>query len=354
MKLFKDYLLGKITLKNRIVMAPMTRSRAEENIPNDLMATYYGQRATAGLIITEGTSPSPNGLGYPRIPGIFSEGQTVGWKKITDAVHDKGGKIFLQLMHTGRVSHPLNMDKDAKVLAPSAITLSGEMYTDQKGMQPYPEPEVMTLEDIEQARQEYVIAAKNAIKAGFDGVELHGANGYLMDQFFNPCTNRRTDDYGGSVENRNRFLVEVAQSVTDAIGKEKVGIRLSPYGAFNDMTVFDQIDFAYESLAKALGEVGLTYIHIVDHQAMGAPEVPESIKVKIQQAFGGDIIRSGGFESAEQAEKVLESGQGQLVAFGRPFIANPDLVEKLQNGEALKAPDFDTFYTPGSKGYTDY
>lgn len=353
MKLFEPYQLGSITLSNRTVMAPMTRSRAIGYIPNDLMAEYYAQRADAGLIITEGVSPSPNGLGYARIPGIYLQEQVEGWKKVADAVHAAGGKIFMQLMHTGRVSHQLNMPEGSEIVAPSAVKLEGEMYTDQEGMQPYPTPKAMTEADVLQAIQEYVTAAKNAIEAGFDGVELHGANGYLVNQFISPVTNQRTDSWGGSVENRNKFAIEVARLVVEAIGAEKTGIRLSPYGVFNGVHAFEGIDEAYTQLAAELGKLNLAYIHLVDHSSMGAPEVPASVKSGIQEAFGGAIITSGGYDKAS-AETALENGVGELVAFGRPFLANPDLVDRMKYDLELNQPDFDTFYTPGAKGYTDY
>ncbi len=353
MKLFSKFNLKGLDLNNRVVMAPMTRSRAMDNIPNDLMANYYSQRANAGLIITEGVAPSANGLGYARIPGIYNNAQIQGWKKITEAVHGQGGKIFIQLMHTGRVSHPDNMEAGTEVMAPSAIGTSGEMYTDTNGMQSYPVPKEMTIQDIEMTQEKYVQAAKNAILAGFDGVELHGANGYLIDQFINTASNQRPDQYGGSIKNRNRFAIEVAQKVVAAIGSDKTGIRLSPYGVFNDMEIFDGLEDAFEYLAKALGELQLAYIHLVDHSSMGAPEVSASVKSKIQNAFGGTIIASGGLDK-EKAEAALQNEVGELVAFGRPYIANPDLVYRLQNDVALATPDFDTFYTPGEKGYTDY
>lgn len=353
MKLFSTYNLGNLNLKNRIVMAPMTRSRANNNIPNDLMVEYYQQRADAGLIITEGIAPSANGLGYARIPGLYSDAQIEGWKKITDGVHKKGGKIFAQLMHTGRVSHPDNMEINAEIFAPSPVALSGEMYTDTQGLQPYPAPKEMTNSDIHQTQNEYVQAAKNAIKAGFDGIELHGANGYLIDQFINTVSNKRRDAYGGSMENRCRFAIEVAQKVADAIGRERTAIRLSPYGVFNDMEIFDGVEETYEYLAGQLGKMKLLYIHIVDHSSMGAPEVTDSVKAKIRNAFGGAIIISGGL-NIQKAEKALEKGNGDLAAFGRPFIANPDLVYRMENNVKLNTPDFDTFYTPGEKGYTDY
>lgn len=353
MKLFTSFRLGNLELQNRVVMAPMTRSRAIGNIPNDLMAEHYGQRANAGLIITEGTAPTANGLGYPRIPGIYSEAQVQGWKKVTEAVHEKGGRIFIQLMHTGRVSHPLNMEAGTRIMSASAIVAEGNMYTDQEGNQPHPVPEEMSLEDIRTEQQGYVNAARNAIAAGFDGVELHGANGYLIEQFLNPASNQRNDSYGGSLENRNRFAVEVAQQVAEAIGAERVGIRLSPNGVFNGMAIFPEAQEQYVLLAKELAAVGLAYVHIVDHSSMGAPAVGDDMKDAIRKAFGGVIIVSGGL-SAETAEQALQQGKGELAAFGRPYISNPDLVHRMKNGIALQDPDFSTFYTPGEKGYTDY
>lgn len=353
-KLFSSYTLGNATLNNRIVMAPMTRSRAlKDNAPADINALYYGQRAGAGLIITEGTSPSPNGLGYPRIPGIFSDEQTKGWKLVADAVHAEGGKVFVQLMHTGRVTAKLNLPEGAKVLAPSALQLEGEMYTDEAGNQPHDQPEEMTREDIEIAINEYVQAAKNAIAAGLDGVELHGANGYLINQFLHPNSNHRTDEFGGNAENRNRFAVEVANRVIEAIGADKVGMRISPYGVYNGMGAFEGNEDQYVQLAKALSDLNLQYIHMVDHSAMGAPEVPVSIKQKIREAFAHTLILSGGYDKT-RAEADLASGAADLIAFGRPFISNPDLVDRLKADAELAQPDFDTFYTPTEKGYTDY
>ncbi len=353
MKLFESFQLGPFELSNRVVMAPMTRSRAIGNIPNDLMAKYYEQRADAGLIITEGTAPSDNGLGYPRIPGCFNAEQAAGWKKVTDAVHAKGGKIFLQIMHTGRVSHPLNMAEGARVVGPSAVQLSGEMYTDQQGPQPYPLNEEMTADDIIAAQDEFVNTARHAIQAGFDGVEIHGANGYLVDQFLNPASNLRTDNYGGSVENRARFAIETAKKVVAEIGAERTGIRLSPYGVFNDMAIYEGIDDLFLYLAGELGNLNLAYVHIVDHSGMGAPAVPASIKEGIRDAFGGTTIIGGGLD-AETAEAQLQAGLGHLAFFGRPYVSNPDLVNRLQNGIELAQPDFSTFYTPGEAGYTDY
>ena len=351
--LFSKATLGKLPLQNHLAMAPLTRSRATGNVPNDLMADYYAQRAGMGLIITEGTSPSPNGLGYARIPGIFSPEQVAGWKKVTGAVHAKGAKIFVQLMHTGRIGHQLNLPKGGRIVAPSAIAAAGQMYTDAEGMKDHPVPEAMSEADIMMTTAEYVNAATNAVKAGFDGVELHGANGYLLEQFIRPNSNVRTDQYGGSIENRARFVLEVAEAVAAAIGKDKVGIRLSPYGVFNDMPLYPEMEADYTYLAGKLNALGLAYIHLVDHSAQGAPKVPDSIKATFRSTFKQTLILSGGYDVA-RAEADLAAGRADLIAFGKPILANPDLVERWKAGAALNAPDMVTFYTPGAKGYTDY
>lgn len=353
-KLFTPIKVGGLELKNRIVMAPMTRCRAIDNIPNDLMAEYYKQRASAGLIITEGTSPSPNGLGYARIPGIFNSAQIEGWKKITAEVHKSGGKIIIQLMHTGRISHMLNMQHGAKIMAPSAIRAEGQMWTDSKGMQDYPTPKAMTTEDIILTQAEYVTAAKNAIEAGFDGVELHGANGYLLEEFLSPISNVRSDKYDGTLENRCRFVIEIATAVATAIGKEKTGIRLSPYGVAGDMLNYAEIDATYDYLSKELNKIDIAYIHLVDHSAMGAPTVPIEIKKVIRNNFKNTIILCGGYDK-ESAEADIESSLCDLIGFGRPFINNPDLVERLEHNEELSQNlKAELFYTADEKGYTDY
>jgi N-ethylmaleimide reductase len=352
--LFSPTKLGPLTLKNRVVMSPLTRNRATGNVPNDLMAEYYGQRASsAGLIITEGTSPSPNGLGYPRIPGIFSDAQVAGWKKVTTAVHAKGAKIFVQLMHTGRIGHPNNLPAGAQVIGPSAVAAAGEIYTDAEGPKPHATPKALTDAEVKAAIGEYAHAAKNAVAAGFDGIELHGANGYLIEQFIRPNSNQRTDAWGGPIENRARFALEAARAAIAAIGKDKVGIRLSPYGAFNDMPPYAEMESDYAYLAKELSKLGLLYVHLVDHSSMGAPKVPDSIKQTFRKDFKGALILSGGYDPA-RAEADLEAGKADLIAFGRPILANPDAVERWKSGAALNPPDPTTFYTPGPKGYTDY
>jgi N-ethylmaleimide reductase len=354
-KLFSPFTLGKLALQNRTVMAPMTRSRAINNIPNELIAEYYAQRAGAGLIITEGTSPSPNGVGYARIPGLWNEAQIAGWKLVAEAVHKKGGKIFVQLMHTGRVSHPDNLPSGTEVLAPSAVKLeTTKMWVDAKGSSlEIPVAKAMTKEDIQGAIKEHIQAAKNAIEAGLDGVEIHGANGYLVKQFLSPITNKRTDEYGGSVENRSRFLLEVAKGIIDAIGKDKVGVRLSPYGVHNEMPHYPEADATYDYVSKKLNELGIIYLHLVDHSSMGAPAVPEGIVKTIRNNFKGNLILSGNYD-ADRAEAVLESGDADLVAFGRPFLGNPDLVERLKNNLPLNQLRFDLFYTAAAEGFTDY
>ncbi|HEY4372127.1 MAG TPA: alkene reductase [Burkholderiales bacterium] len=352
--LFDSFSSRALNLKNRVVMSPMTRSRAVvANTPNALMAEYYGQRAGAGLIVTEGTSPSPNGLGYPRIPGLFNAEHVKGWKLVTDAVHAKGGKIFVQLMHTGRVGTRLNLPATAEVVAPAEAALEGEMYTDAKGMQAHDKPRAMTAADIDRAIGEYVQAAKLAIEAGFDGIELHGANGYLIEQFLNANVNKRSDNYGGSIENRNRFLLEIARGAVAAIGAERVGLRLSPYGVFNATGHYPEQDAQYLALAQELSDLKLAYLHVLDHSAMGAPAVPETLKTRLREVFAGPFILAGGFD-AKSAEQALREDRADLIAIGRPFISNPDLVERYRKGAEVTVPDDSTFYTPGEKGYSDY
>jgi N-ethylmaleimide reductase len=351
--LYSPAKLGPLTLQNHLVISPMTRSRAIGNVPNDLMVEYYKQRASAGLIITEGTSPSPNGLGYPRIPGVYSDAQVAGWKKVTDAVHAGGAKIFIQLMHTGRVGHPNNLPAGARVVGPSAVAAAGEMYTDAEGPKAHPVPHELTEAEVKAAVNEYAHAAKNARAAGFDGVELHGANGYLIEQFIRPNSNQRTDAYGGPIEKRARFALEAVKAAADAIGKDRVGIRLSPYGVFNDMPHYPEMDADYTYLAKELSKLGIVYVHLVDHSAIGAPAVPQSIKDIFRKEFKGTLILSGGYDAA-RAEADLAAHKADLIAVGRPFLANPDLVHRWKTGAAVNAPDPNTFYTPGPQGYTDY
>lgn len=348
--LLTPYTNGVLQLKNRLVMAPMTRSRAINNLPNELMAAYYAQRGGAGLIITEGTAPSPNALGYSRIPGIFSKEQTSAWKAITAAAHAEGSKIFLQLMHTGRIGHPANLPAGARLVGASTIKAAGEIWTDSSGNQPYPEPAALTDEEVESVITEHVNAAKNAVAAGFDGVELHGANGYLVEQFLNPHVNDRTDTWGGSIENRARLPIRIVQDMAAAIGAHKVGVRFSPYSTLGDLAPYDEqeVHDTYALLAAELNKAGIAYLHI------GVSAViPQRTFDAIRENFKGTIILCNGLTPATAAE-ALNAGFADLVAFGRAFLANPDLDKRIATGAALNQPDYKTLYTPGPVGYTDY
>jgi len=352
--IFSNVKVGNMLLKNRIVMAPMTRSRCVNNLPNDSVVTYYTQRAEAGLIITEGMSPSDNGLGYARIPGLFTTEQAHAWKKVTEAVHHAGSRVFVQLMHCGRVAHPDNMPSGLEIIAPSPIAVTdGQMWTDQNGMQAFPIPEEMTEQDIQATISEYVHSADLAMQAGFDGVEIHGANGYLIDQFLNTASNHRSDDWGGSIMGRIRFAVEVTKGIAKKIGADKVGFRMSPYGVFNGMGIDAHMEDTFEKLTSELQKIGILYVHIVDHSSMGAPEVTPSVKKKIRDNFKNTVILSGGYD-VKKAEHDLSERKGDLFAFGRPFIANPHLVSKLKHKKELTKVDDATMYTPGDKGYIDY
>lgn len=351
--LFAPTTLGPLPLQNHLVMAPMTRNRATGHLPNELMAQYYAQRASAGLIITEGTSPSPNGLGYPRIPGIFTPTQIAAWREVTQGVHAHGARMFVQLMHCGRIAHPLNLPAHARVIAPSALAAAGQMFTDTQGLQAHPIPHAMSEGAIRLTIAEFAQAASNALAAGFDGVELHGANGYLLEQFLRPSSNQRTDRYGGAIAHRARFVLEVLDAVIAAIGKDRVGIRLSPFGVFNDMPDYPDMAQDYAYLTEQLDSRGIVYVHLVDHAALGAPAVPAAMKATVRRLFHRTLILSGGYD-AQRAEHDLRSAQADLIAVGRPFLANPDLPARWQAGAPLNAPQADTFYTSGPSGYIDY
>lgn len=351
MKLLESTKLGNLTLSNKMVMAPMTRCRAVGNKANELIATYYQQRSTAGLIITEGTSPSPNGLGYAFIPGIYSQEQVDTWKQVTSAVHEQGGKIFLQIMHTGRISVKANMPEGAVVLAPSAVKASGQMWS-QEGMLEHDTPTEMTKEDIQNAIQEYVQSAKNAIESGFDGIELHSANGYLLNQFLSTNANLRTDEYGGSYENRARFVIEVAKAVVDVIGSNRVGIKLSPGVTFNDMEVKDASSL-YPYLVKKLSELNLVFLDVVRVPNWEKSEEGFDVLSVFRELYKGTIIIGGGF-TKDEGEALLESGKVDLIAYGNYFISNPDLPERFKLNAELAPARQDLFYVPVQEGYTDY
>lgn len=351
---FSKHILGDIILKNRIVMAPMNRNRALNNQPNALMTEYYAQRSNAGLIITEGTAPSADGLGHARMPGIYTKSQIQAWRQITNAIHENGGKVFLQLMHTGRVGHAFNLPAGARVLAPSAVAATGQVWTDRIGWADYPVPQEMTLEDIEEAKYEFTEAAVNAMTAGFDGVELHAGDGYLFEQFLSPKTNRRTDVYGGSITSRSRFLLEVVSSISDAIGKDQVGVLLSPYNMTNDMAVHDDTDAMYQHLATELNELGVIYLHLQDRSGLGEPALPATLKQIIREKFHRTIIFTGGY-NLSKAEQDISHGLVDLVGFDKLYVNNPDLATRLRKNYPLNSIlDFSTLYTSGERGYTNY
>ncbi|GAA3978197.1 alkene reductase [Hymenobacter antarcticus] len=346
-KAFEPAHLGPLTLTNHLVMAPMTRSRALGNVPNELMAEYYRQRATAGLIITEGTSPSADGLGYARIPGLFNQEQTTNWQRITETVHHHGGHIFIQLMHSGRIFHPLNLPAGAEGVGPSAVAAAGQMWTDQQQMQDHPAPRALTTEEVAAVVKEFAHSARLAMDAGFDGVEIHAANGYLPEQFLNPHSNQRTDEYGGSVENRTRFLLDVTRAVAAEIGADRTGIRLSPGSTFNDMAAYPEVAETYAHLAQELQKTGVVYIHLV-----GTASLHAEARTALETAYTGPIIYNGGYLDLARAEADL-AGRADFISFGTAYIANPDLVERLKAGQPLADADEATYYAPGPGGFTD-
>jgi N-ethylmaleimide reductase len=345
--------LGPYPLRNRMVMAPMTRNRAGEGlVPTPISATYYQQRASAGLIVTEGSQVSPQGVGYPNTPGIHSGAQVEGWKRVTAAVHERGGRIFLQLWHVGRISHPSLQPGGALPVAPSAIAAEGTVHT-YSGPQPFVAPRALEIAEIPGIVEQFAHGARTALESGFDGVEIHGANGYIVDQFLRDGTNHRTDEYGGSLENRTRFLVEVVEAVAGVWGADRVGVRVSPTGAFNSMSDSDPMA-TFSHAAQALDRFGLAYLHVVEPvsgpiMAPGAPAVAPAIR----QRFHGPLILNGGYDLAA-ADAAIAAGTADLVSFGQLFLANPDLPERFAERAPLNAPDYATFYTGGEKGYIDY
>ena len=351
--LFSPYKLGNLELPNRMVMAPLTRNRAGEgNVPGTLNVTYYVQRASAGLIIAEATQVSPQGLGYPSTPGIHSPEQVAGWKQVTDAVHQHGGRIFLQLWHVGRISHPDLQPDGVLPVAPSAIAPKGQAAT-YEGMKPFVTPRALETSEIPEIVEQYRQGAENALAAGFDGVEIHAANGYLLDQFLRDGTNQRTDEYGGSLENRTRLLLEVTEAVTGVWGAERVGVRLSPSGTFNDMHDSDPLaTFGYA--AEALNRFGLAYLHIVEVNEAdlrhGGTEVPTR---HLRDHFTGTLMVNGGYDR-DRGNAVLAKGEADLVSFGTLFLANPDLPQRFALNVPLNQPDIASFYGGSEKGYTDY
>lgn len=348
--LFSPFDLGDTTLSNRMVMAPMTRNRASDSgVPTAMMVEYYRQRASAGLIISESSPVSPEAVGYPHTPGLYSPEQTTGWLRLVNAVHSSGSRIFAQLQHCGRISHPSHQPGESAPLAPSEITPKGHAVT-RKGFQDYVRPRALTIPEIAETVEAFRLAAVNAREAGFDGVEVHGANGYLIDQFLRDGTNRRKDAYGGSIEKRLRFLQEVLEAVTTVFPASRVGLRLTPENSFNDMSDSDpQRHFEY--IVGALAGRGLAYLHVLEGDMTGA--APTVDYRKLRDVFGGVYIANNGYDKA-RAEQAIAAGAADLVAFGTPFLANPDLVTRYRLGLPLNRLDQTTFYGGDETGYTDY
>jgi N-ethylmaleimide reductase len=347
--LFSPIKVGALTLDNRMLMAPLTRTRAGyEHLPNALMAEYYAQRASAGLIITECTMITPNTSAFAAEPGVYSAEQIEAWKLTTDAVHAKGGKIFMQIWHAGRAAHP-DLNGGAPTFSASAIAINGDVHT-QNGMVPHVAPQELSVEQIQVIVQEFAQAAKNAIAAGFDGVEVHAANGYLIDQFLRDGSNKRSDAYGGSFENRARFLSEILTAVSAAIGADRVGVRLSPLNSYNGMIDNDPIALI-DYLSKHLNSFNLAYLHLMRADFFQAQK--GDVMTVARANYKGVLIGNMGY-SGDEAQQAIKDGLLDAVAFGTGFLANPDLPARLKAGAALNAPDASTFYTPGEKGYTDY
>jgi N-ethylmaleimide reductase len=352
-KLFEPYQLGPITLANRIVMAPLTRNRAvpEDLVPSPLAAEYYGQRASAGLLITEASQVSQQGQGYQDTPGIYSQAQVEGWRKITDEVHKRGGKIFIQLWHVGRISHVDLQPNHGAPVAPSAIRANTKTFVGGK-FADVSEPRALELTEIPGIIADFRKAAANAIAAAFDGVEIHGANGYLLDQFARDSSNKRTDDYGGSIQNRARLMLEVAAAVAKEIGPERTGIRISPVTPANDVSDSNP-QALFDYIVDELNKLKLVYIHVIEGATGGPRDIAPFDYASLRKRFSGSYIGNNAYDRA-LADKQLDANAADLIAFGKPFISNPDLVERLKRNAPLNEPDKSTFYGGGAKGYTDY
>jgi len=332
-----------------MVMAPMTRNRCPENVPTGLTAEYYRQRASAGLIITEGAQISEQGIGYPATPGIHTDAQIAGWQQVTAAVHDAGGRIFCQLWHCGRISHP-DYHGGALPVAPSAIQPAGQAFT-YDGLKDFVEPRALATAEIPAIVEQYRHAAACAMQAGFDGIELHAANGYLLDQFLRDGSNQRSDQYGGAIENRIRLLKEVAEAVASEIGAQKTGVRISPVNAFNDMHDSDPQSL-FNAVATMLSDIGMAYLHVVEISLFGEPDDAVDM-TQIRQHFSGLYIANGGYDKA-RGHAAIATGAADLVAYGVPYLANPDLPRRFKQDAPLNAPDQATFYGGDAHGYTDY
>ncbi|GAA5213212.1 alkene reductase [Corallincola platygyrae] len=356
--LFDSIQLGKLTLNNRIVMPPMTRSRASQpgNAANEMMAEYYAQRASAGLIVAEGTQISEMGQGYAWTPGIYTDEQIAGWKKVTDAVHEKGGVIFAQVWHVGRVTHPANIGGQQPISSSALKAENVKVFIDDGSNAPgfvdVVEPREMTKQDIADVIEQYRQAALNAVEAGFDGIELHAANGYLINQFIDSEANHRTDEYGGSIENRLRFMGEVVAAMVDAIGAERVGVRLAPFTSLNGTIDKTPVE-TYTAAAALLNKLNVVYVHIAEVDWDDAPDTPVAFKQAVREAYKGVLIYAGRYDS-DKAVEAINDGYADMIGFGRPFIANPDLPARIRNSYPLAPHDPDTLFGGAEKGLTDY
>jgi N-ethylmaleimide reductase len=356
--LFDSYQSGPLKLKNRVVMAPMTRARNPNGIPNADNALYYAQRAEAGLIVTEGTAISSTSMGFLDVPGLYTPEQTEGWKQVTKAVHAQGSAIFAQLWHVGRISHTSNQPNGWFPVSASDVRAENSKAwgLDENGKEafvPASQPRALSNDEVKQVEADFAHAATNAIAAGFDGVELHGANGYLIEQFLNPFTNKRKDEYGGSVENRCRFLIESIDHCIKLIGADKVAIRLTPYGDMHELPHYDEIEETYELIAKALSDRKIAYVHLMDQRSRGAYALPESFLARFRSWYKGTLVLAGGLDK-DKAEALLQNGLIDLAAFGEPFIANPDLVTRMENNYPLTPANRATHYGGTTIGYTDW
>ncbi|HEX6427531.1 MAG TPA: alkene reductase [Niastella sp.] len=352
-KLLKPLHTSLHSFNNRVVMAPMSRRRAVNNIPAHSAVTYYGQRADAGLIIAENTAVTANGIGYLHVPGIYNDAQKTSWKKVVDEVHARNGKIFVQLVHAGRIGHPLNYEGHIPLVAPSAVQAQGIIKIPGDIHVPIPEPEALNDAGVQAMIDAHVQAAINAIEVGFDGVEIHGAHGFLPEQFLNPHTNLRTDHYGGSIVNRSRFLLQIMEGVVKAIGKERTGVRLSPFAHINDLPAYEEEAATYQYVIDKLQELDILYIHLSAVVVNGHSSIPLAFIQDVRNRFQNLVILAGAYNAAT-AESALQAGLADLIAFGKPFIANPDLVERFRRNTPLAVPDEDTFYQGGDTGYIDY
>lgn len=356
--IFEPVTIGSLKLKNRIAMAPMTRARNEDGIPNKNNALYYAQRSGAGLIITEGTAISDTAKGVLYIPGLYTPQQVEGWKKVTEAVHKQGSIIFSQLWHVGRVSHTSNQPNGIAPVGPSDIQAANTFAYgyDENGKAGFviaSKPRALSTPEVKEVITDFTNAAKNAIQAGFDGVEIHGANGYLIEQFLNPFVNNRTDEYGGNIENRSRFLLEIVDAVAEAVGKDRTGVRLTPYGGLGELPHYDEIEATYKYLAEELAERNVAYIHLMDQKSKGSHALPEGFLERFRTWYKGVTILAGSMDR-EKSERLIDAGTIDITGFGEPFISNPDLVERLQNNWELTPPNRDLHYGLGNHGYTDW